>query len=275
MFSAVARRQTLEGKYSFVAGDASLNTNNSKKVFLSFIDMFDKIKKWFGESADSAGSDLSDSLAVSDTFAGLRQKMQGGKYEEVIAAAQPFLKSDNSSEVYEAKKLLGLAYFQMKDYARSQAFFEEICMTSDKTEDFFNLCTSTAMNGEYEKSHLALLEAVSLRGKLSDNTTISIPNMHFYYMHALRDMKQWERAYEELKWLGEIYRHLVITDSTFLYIRGVPFLQYTMEAGKEVLEHIAPEEAKAFIASLSEKVDDEGKDFIKEFQSKLQYGIRS
>ncbi len=236
--------------------------------------MFDRIKKIFG-SRDELQKDERHSSPASepDKLEHIWVKMNPEKYEDVIAEARKYFSSANPKLVYEAKKLTGLAYFRTKRYSDSEKIFEDICITSDNQDDFFNLTTAATMNGNFIKGEEAVEKAISLVHKNGISSGISIPNIRLYYMAALKDMQQWDRAYQQLQNLGEIYMKFCITDSTFLYIRGVPFIEHTMDASKEILENISGEKAKQFMKILISGVDDGGKRYLGDFEKNLHYAL--
>ncbi|PIE78348.1 MAG: hypothetical protein CSA15_08275, partial [Candidatus Delongbacteria bacterium] len=101
--------------------------------------------------------------------------------------------------------------------------------------------------------------------------SISIPYIYFYYMQALKDIKEYEKAFSQLEKLKEIYSTISITDTHFLYMRGVPFFQDTLNASKEILEHSEKNKAINFINELKRNIDEEGKQHLEEFEKTINY----
>ena len=78
----------------------------------------------------------------------------------------------------------------------------------------------------------------------------------------LDDLK---RIYDLLK---RAYAGYHITDSTFLYIRGMPFFSVFIENALPVLQKVkTQEEIEAWLDELNDEVDDEGKECIAKIRS--------
>lgn len=162
----------------------------------------------------------------------------------------------------EARKLVALSLFREGRYAESSALFEKLADGSNLPSDWFNLTTASTLGGDVKKGSASFDNAVSYYKHHGKQEDLSIPNMTFYYMQCLKDVGQFERAFEQLKYLGNIYRELVITDSTFLWLRGVPFFEHTIDAAKGILSQIDSSVARLWVESLREKVDGDGKSYL-------------
>lgn len=130
--------------------------------------------------------------------------------------------------------------------------------------------TSSTLNRNLQLSEKAYEKAIELYQKNGTKENVPIPQIIFYYMHGLRDMKEYEKAFEQFEKLKDIYIKLEITDSTFLVMRGVPFFEQAIEAGKEILENVEATKAVNFINELKNKLDDSGKQFVEEFEKKIK-----
>jgi tetratricopeptide (TPR) repeat protein len=198
-------------------------------------------------------------------------KLNENKYAEVINEATKFIQSDKKSIKNEALKLIGLSYFRNGQYNLSEQTFETLTETSSSPEDWFNLVTSSTLNKNIELSEKAYKKTLELYKEKGTKENIPIPQIYFYYMQGLRDVKEYSKAFQQLEKLTDIYAKLVITDDTFVYMRGVPFLSHTLEASKEILESIDIEKAKKLISDLMSKVDEEGKDYLMKFEKTINY----
>ncbi|WP_175921672.1 hypothetical protein [Burkholderia latens] len=62
-----------------------------------------------------------------------------------------------------------------------------------------------------------------------------------------------------LAWVRDVYGHVRITDSTFFYMRGIPFFSSFPENSMEILKAALPADAIApWYGELSGKLDEEG-----------------
>lgn len=236
--------------------------------------MFDFLKRLFKkekiETSDHENGKRTD-LNRSNQLNSLWEKFKEGKFEEVISQANNIIERNDPKNHNEAFKLLGLSYFRLGRFDLSEQTFIKLTENSTNPDDWFNLVTSATLNKNIELSEKAYLKTIELYRKKGTKENLPLPHIYYYYMQGLRDVKEYPKAYKQLEKLKEIYSKLVITDSTFLYLRGVPFLNHTMEASKEILENIDKDLAKTFINDLSKNLDEDGKQYIKDFEKKINY----
>jgi len=77
----------------------------------------------------------------------------------------------------------------------------------------------------------------------------------------------------QIEELRSIYEQLKITDDTFVYIRGVPFLSHTMDVAVDVFRGLGESFAwSQWIDSFAEKLDDEGREYLESVAQRLAPG---
>ena len=198
-------------------------------------------------------------------------KFRNNELEEVVNEVKELIEDDNLSNRSEALKLLGLSYFRLGKYDLAEQVFIEQTKDSKNSDDWFNLITSSTLNKNFELSDKAYQKAVEFYHKNGTEENIPIPQMCYYYMQGLRDAKEYQRAFIQLETLKKFYCTLVITDDTFLHMRGIPFLSHTMRASKEILENTDKEKVRKFIDEFKNKIDDDGKEYLSEFEETINY----
>lgn len=198
-------------------------------------------------------------------------KFKEEKFSEVVNEAKIIVDQGDVQTINEALKLLGLSYFRQKQFNLSEQTFAKLTENSTNPDDWFNLLTSSTLNKNIPLSEKAYLKAIELYKKNGTKENLPIPQIYFFYMQGLKDIKEYSKAFEQLKKLKDIYSELVITDGTFLYLRGVPFLEHTIEASKEILENIETNKARNFITELKSKLDEEGKQYLSEYEKTINY----
>jgi hypothetical protein len=201
----------------------------------------------------------------------LWKKFSDGKFDDVIKEADNLINANDAVTKNEALKLKGLSYFRQGKYDLSEKIFTELSAKSTNPNDWFNVITSAALNKNFELSDKALEKTIEYYSENGTENDLPTPQVFYYYMLALRDVKEYQKAFVQLEKLKDIYCKLVITDATFLYIRGVPFFEDAISAGKEILENIDKDQAQKFLAELHGRLDDEGKDYIDKFEQTLTY----
>jgi len=176
------------------------------------------------------------------------------KYEEVIAEAD----EDNVSKAFLPK--LALSYFHTEDYEKSTGIFEKICEESNDPVGWFNLCTSSIMKGDDRRGLEALRCAIKYNRETETNGKgMPTPFMLLYAVRALVDTEKYNQAFNQLNELAEVYGALSITDSHFLYTRGVPFFDEFVKLCKAVLAKQKVTDSQQWITYLSSRLDEEGK----------------
>lgn len=201
----------------------------------------------------------------------LWDKFSDRKFDDVIKEADSIIEKNDALTKNEALKLKGLSYFRLGKYNLSEEVFTELSKESTNPGDWFNLITSAALNKNFDLSEKALERTIEYYSEYGTENDLPIPQVFYYYMLALRDVKEYPKAFIQFEKLKDIYCKLAITDATFLYIRGVPFFEDTISNGKKILEHIDKDAAQKFLAELHGRLDEEGKDYIDKFEQTINY----
>ncbi len=199
----------------------------------------------------------------------LYQKLAEEKYEEIVSEIKELSEKSNGELDKEFLKILGLSYFRQEKYDLAEEVFVNQTKMSNNPDDWFNLLTASTMNKDIHFSEEVLKKTLDLSENNLSKDSIPIPYIYFYYMQALRDVKEYEKAFEQLEKMKKIYSKFVITDATFLYLRGVPFFEGTLEAGKEILENIQKDKAVKFIEELRKNVDEEGRESLEKLENRI------
>ena len=193
------------------------------------------------------------------------------KFEETIIEAAKYIEENKDADPYVAKRLIGLAAFRLGQYAKSQETFVDLTGNYGGMEDWFNLLTSSTLNNDIELGEKSFYKIVDIFKDGSEEPGISLPNVYFYYLNALADVGQFEKGFERLLELLEYYVQLKITDSNFLYMRGMPFLQDTLSVGRKILENAGRDKCEEILDRLEKNLDEEGIEMVKGFRGALSY----
>ncbi len=193
------------------------------------------------------------------------------KFSKVESELKILLENSNKKPNSEILKLLGLCYFRQGKYNLSEEIFIKQTENSKNSDDWFNLVTSSTLNKNIELSEKAFKKTVEFYEKNGKEDNLPIPYVYFYYMQGLRDVKEYEKAFTQLEKLKDIYSTLSITDTHFLYMRGIPFFEETLDASKEILENSEKDKVVKFISDLKEKIDEDGKKYLEEFENTIKY----
>ena len=221
--------------------------------------MLSKIKNIFKKNPPS--------LSLTDK---LWKLLQNEKYEEVISEAKKLLGHKSALIAKDANKLMGMSLFRQAKYQEALPYFQKATEYNPEINDWFNVITSGTLSKNVEVGRNAFDKAVQLQLDSGHKEQPSIPFMRQYYACALRDIGEYELALEQINELRQIYEQLKITDTTFVYIRGVPFLSHTMDVAMDVFNGLgASFDAKEWIDSFSSKLDEEGQEYLNEVKAKI------
>lgn len=198
----------------------------------------------------------------------LNKLFEETKYEELITQVE----ADDSLDIQESfKPSLALSYFHTENYKKSTELFSQICEDSKDPLAWFNLCTSAIMNNEERKGLEALNNAIRYNRETETNGKgMPTPFMQLYATKALVDAGKYNLAFNQLNELAEVYGSLSITDSTFLYMRGVPFFEEFTKLSKDILSKQTVTDSKDWIAYVSSRLDDDGKAGLEEIKNNLK-----
>lgn len=95
-----------------------------------------------------------------------------------------------------------------------------------------------------------------------------IPEMRYDYAGVLCIGGLFDEALEQLDELKKIYIKLEVTDTNFLFLRGVPFFSNTLDLAKKVFTGLGMVFSQSdWLKELNQYVDDDGKRIINRYQN--------
>ncbi len=191
------------------------------------------------------------------------------KYDEVISKVITL--SDVEQEVsLKNKQMLALSYFYKTNYVDSLAVFKEIAKKKNDVESWFNCLNPLLLLKKMQEAKEVFTIILKLHKGLNTQQPreLGLPFIRYYYAWGLNDAGLFEEALEQLEELKKVYIALRITDDTFVYIRGVPFISNTLDLAKKVFAGLGTDLAKSnYLRELKSKVDDNGKILIKAYEN--------
>ncbi|MEZ6070023.1 MAG: hypothetical protein R3C10_07025 [Pirellulales bacterium] len=192
-------------------------------------------------------------------------------FDKAIALAKPFLSSPDPELRLQAKKHIALSRFRKKEYREASQLFRELADGSSGAGDWFNVVTSTTLAGDIAAGEEAFKTTLECQEAAGYAQQPSVPFMRHWYACALRDQEEYGRALRQIEELRGMYEQLKITDDTFVYIRGVPFLSHTMDVAVDVFRGLGDSfDAVGWIERFATKLDDEGQQYLAELKSRIE-----
>jgi len=188
----------------------------------------------------------------------------------VIKGAKKFLDNKSKPIAKDACKLIGLSLFQQAQYQEALPYFQKTTEYNAEVNDWFNVMTAGTLSKNVEIGRVAFDKAVQLQLDTGHKEEPSIPFMRQYYACALRDIGEFALALEQINELRQIYEQLKISDTTFLYTRGVPFLSHTMDVAVDVFKGLGSSfNAIEWIDSFSSNLDEAGQEYLNEVKTRI------
>lgn len=231
-----------------------------------------RIKDWFKKKHSQEGHQRQEDSEPqqSEELSSARNALEQERFEDVLAETEPFLNSKNDVLRLEAYKLAGLAYFRSQRYEQATLHFQTVARSSTDATDWFNVVTSATLAGDFETGADAFDKALECQKEANYSQETSVPFMRYYYACALRDKSQWETALQQINELRKTYEQLHITDDTFVYIRGVPFLGQTLRVAIDVFQGLGRNaDAETWFNSFAKNLDEDGRTLVEVYRSTL------
>ena len=204
-----------------------------------------------------------------DEFTGILKEIDAlyneKKYDEVINLALPHINNENKKRALEMRSMAAISYFYKEDYKNSLLHYEEILSQVEKVNasTWFNVLMSAVFIKDMEKARNAFNKTMEI-WDTDPNQHLTVYRIRFYYAQALKHIGLFNEALEQLEELKKTYIEFKITDDHFLYVRGVPFMPNFLDLAKEVFEGLNIDfPTSDWLMGLKEKVDKDGKEFIK------------
>ncbi|MCL2318396.1 MAG: hypothetical protein FWC44_05045 [Methanomassiliicoccaceae archaeon] len=192
------------------------------------------------------------------------------KYDEVIQKTKQMFE-DGKKVPLDIMQIVALSHYYKRDYERSLPLFEEIASQKNDVESWFNVLMSLMPFNKTQQGKEVFNKILKMHKGLHKDQPreLGINYIKFYYACGLNDAGLFDEALEQLEDLKKIYTELKITDDTFVYIRGVPFLSHTLDLAEKVFDGLGRDLSDSdFLNDLEKGVDEEGKAIIEKHYRK-------
>ncbi|KVL97502.1 hypothetical protein [Burkholderia stagnalis] len=176
---------------------------------------------------------------------------QAGRHEAAIAAAAP-----HAERIADASRLCALAYSAMHRYPEAFPYWLSLFDKEPSAHNAVQLATTSVMCGEVKRGEAWLQKAAEVNHETHEQSDVTART---HFISALTQSGHFAEALPHLTWVRDVYGHVRITDSTFLYMRGIPFFSAFLENSLGILKATQPAEAvEAWYGALKGKLDDDG-----------------
>ncbi|AXF22924.1 hypothetical protein CUJ89_20745 [Burkholderia pyrrocinia] len=198
-----------------------------------------------GEQVEQDGPDIAPELAVA------LAEFQAGRHEAAIVAAAPY-----AEQLADAARLCALGYSEMHRYPEAFPYWLKLFDKEPSAHNAVQLATTSVMCGEVERGEAWMQKAALVNQDTREQSDVAAC---VNFISALTQSGHLREALPHLAWMRDVYGQVRITDSTFLYMRGIPFFPTFLEKSLEVLKAAQPADAIAlWYGELKGKLDEEG-----------------
>ncbi|CAJ0735258.1 hypothetical protein R16034_00125 [Ralstonia edaphis] len=187
---------------------------------------------------------------------------QQGQYEAAITAAAP-----HANRHADANRLCALAYSDMRRYPEAFPYWLALFEQEPSAHNALQLATTSVMCGELKRGEAWLMKFDEINEQTHEMSSVTARTQ---FISSLTQSGHMAEALPYLEWLRDVYAHVRITDSHFLYMRGIPFFPSFLENSLPILKANLPIEAIAqWYGELSGRLDEQGEEQLGQWLQSL------
>ncbi len=186
--------------------------------------------------------------------------LKDNAFEKALEAALPYVEAESPAVRTDANRLCALSLSRLDRYEEAFAYWLNVFSREESVHNALQLATSSVMCDELERGKAWLAKADELNEKQREMSPVAL---RINFISALSRRGHFHDAFDHLQWMKTLYEQLHITDSTFLYLRNVPFFTAFLENSLPITKAVlSPEEAVRWYASMREHLDTDGQEEI-------------
>lgn len=194
--------------------------------------------------------------------------LQADEFEQALQLATPHALHADLTIRLDANRLCALALSRLERYADALTHWKVLVELEPEPHNFLQLASSAAVAGDLEMAEPAFHEAVHRAHAAETDGPSSMPGMHANYATALARGGRADLALRHVDVLRDWYMDLHITDSTFLYLRGMPFFSGFLQQGIPIAKLVKSQpELDAWLDEMHDKLDEEGQTALSDYRA--------
>ena len=212
--------------------------------------------KLFGKKTEAASSiepsrAAQGGAAIAPVLAPALKAYQAGRLDAAIAAASPYV------DTYaDASRLCALAHSDAHRYGEAFPYWLALFQQEPSAHNALQLATTSVMCGEVPRGEAWLMKFDEINEERHELSPVTARTQ---FISALTQSGHLAEALPYLVWVRDVYAHLRITDSHFLYMRGVPFFSAFLEVSlPTVRASLSADAVVAWYEALAGKLDEDG-----------------
>jgi hypothetical protein len=214
----------------------------------------EEVERKFGEAAERIPTppELLEAVAA----------LEHEQYLTALNVAAPHVESDRYCLRVDALRMAGIANSKLERWSEARQTYIALFKDEPAARNALQVATSSVMAGEIECGEEWVAKAMEMNQ--ADRTVHGL-GILTNFMTALIQTGHMKLALPYLEEVKKCYESLNITDSTFLWMRGVPFFGSFLEKSAVIIRAtLEPAQARAWYESMLPHVDQPGKDMLNE-----------
>ncbi len=203
--------------------------------------------------------------ATNSILSTARELFGNSNFEMCIKICEGLLDAKDPKQLYDAKKLIALAYYSLQDFENADKSFYALAENSNNSDDWFNVVISATLNKNIERSKEAFGIALEKYTQHGHQRNMPSVQLMLHYMITLETIKEYILALEQLRMLVQVYAKLKKTDEKFLSSRGLEQIDAFLDISKSILKKAKKKELTEIKKELIESLDANGVEKVEAF----------
>jgi hypothetical protein len=203
-------------------------------------------------TASSPGQDTAPELlgAIND--------LDAGRFEAALAAVSPYVHATQDNLRIDAVRLSAMATAHLGRWNESLSFWDALFNEEPTVDNALQVAASSAMAGDVTRGEEWIAMARQMNAASHEIPEISILTT---FVSALTQCGQMKAALPYLDEIKNFYVSLGVTDSTYLYTRGVPFFGgFLLNSAAAIRSALGFEQGEAWYRSMLPHLDESGRE---------------
>jgi len=182
---------------------------------------------------------------------------QAGNHADAIALAGAHCQHPDPTVKADALRLCALCQCALLQWEKAFHYFHELFQYESTAHNALQLATTSVMCGDLLRGQAWFEKAESLN---ASSREMPSPTLRTSYISALEQKGETAALMPHMEWFAGLYASLSITDSHFLWARGVPFFSVFLEKSLPILRaNMAVADIPDWYAKMEESLDEEGR----------------
>jgi hypothetical protein len=189
---------------------------------------------------------------------GAVEAAEAGRFEAALAAAAPYVHAAQDNLRVDAVRLSALSTAQLGHWDESLSFWDKLFGEEPTAYNALQVAASLAMTGDLRRGAEWITKARQMNAASHEIPEISILTT---FVSALTQCGQMKAALPYLDEIKNVYVSLGVTDSTYLYTRGVPFFGgFLLNSAAAIRSALGLEQGEAWYRSMLPHLDESGRE---------------